>query len=250
MLLFVWNKLSLRPNKPPARVPEGIRIYAVGDVHGCADLLDQAFARIDADLGSHPKSDVIEVFLGDYVDRGPNSREVIDLLISRGRDHRTVCLSGNHETYVTRFLKNPAVFDEWIEYGGLTTLKSYGLSAPMRPEPGERDELSLIFDWRLPTAHRRFFDNLKLSFTCGDFLFVHAGVRPGVPLPNQCVNDLLWIRQDFLFHEGDFGKVIVHGHTPVRAPDIRPNRINIDTGAYATGQLTCLLLQADETVPI
>ena len=242
----MWKVRPSRPKRPKARVPEGVRIYAIADVHGRADLLGQAFARIDADLGSHPTSDVIEIFLGDYIDRGPNSREVIDLLIARSRDRTTVCLSGNHETYVSEFLRNPAVFDDWKQYGGLATLRSYGLAAPIDPDPAERAELSLAFDWRMPSSHRRFLDNLKPSFTCGDFFFVHAGVRPGVPLADQSVEDLLWIRQDFLFHEGDFGKIIVHGHTPVREPDVRSNRINIDTCAHATGQLTCLLLEADQ----
>jgi len=242
----MWSVLSTRPKRPRPTVPEGIRVYAIADVHGCADLLDRAFARIDADIGCRPTSEVIEVFLGDYVDRGPNSREVVDLLIARRRYRTTVCLGGNHETYVSEFLRNPDVFDDWKQYGGLATLRSYGVSAPMNPSPAERAELSLAFDWRVPSTHRQFFSSLQPSFTCGDYFFAHAGVRPGVALADQSVDDLLWIRKEFLFHDGDYEKIIVHGHTPVREPEIRPNRINIDTGAYVSGQLTCLLLEGDQ----
>ena len=242
----MWNMLSPRPKRAQARLPKGIRVYAIADVHGRADLLDQAFRRIDADLASHPGSEIIEVFLGDYVDRGPYSREVIDLLIKRGRDRMAICLTGNHETYLSEFLSNPAAFDNWKQYGGLTTLRSYGVRGPANPKPSEQSELSLELNRRMPSSHRGFLDSLKPFFTCGDFFFVHAGVRPGVSLAKQNINDLLLIRQEFLSHEGDFGKIIIHGHTPVREPDVRSNRINIDTGAYATGKLTCLRLEDDQ----
>jgi serine/threonine protein phosphatase 1 len=228
-----------------ARVPEGVRVYAIGDIHGRADLLAEMFAGIDATLEGFLAEKAIHVFLGDYVDRGPQSREVLDLLITRRRQYPAVCLKGNHEGYLVEFLKNPAVLDEWRRYGGLDTLLSYGFAPSLKPDESESNALSSGLNRDLPESHRLFLNSLALSFTCGDFFFVHAGVRPGTPLARQAQEDLLSIRDDFLLHEGAYEKVVVHGHTPVVKPDIRANRINIDTGAYATGRLTCLILESD-----
>ena len=140
---------------------------------------------------------------------------------------------------------NPPILEDWRLLGGVETLKSYGIAPPINASADAHARVAATFDRALPAAHRRFLGNLKTSFTCGDFFFVHAGVRPGVPLAKQREEDLLWIRQDFLLCEDEFSKIIVHGHTPVSEPDIRPNRINIDTGAYATGRLTCLKLEDD-----
>jgi serine/threonine protein phosphatase 1 len=242
----VWRRLSSQVKRSVPRLPDGVRIYAVGDVHGRADLLDQVFARIDADLACCPDCRPIQVFLGDYIDRGPSSRAVLDALIKRTYVHEMVCLKGNHECYVFEFLKNPAILGDWRQYGGLETLMSYGLKPPMNANIAQQVELAKALSETLPDHHREFLGGLSPSFTCGDFFFVHAGVKPGIPLEQQREEDLLWIRDDFLFCEEDFGKVIIHGHTPVRDPDIRPNRINIDTGAYATGRLTCLIIEDDE----
>lgn len=242
---------------PPQRnirrpqVPHGVRVYAIGDIHGRADLLEQMFKRIDADFAQAPVPHRIEVFLGDYVDRGPASRQVLDLLIGRGarhliergRTHQTIFLKGNHEALLVDFIAHPSTLGDWQRLGGLETLMSYGLAAFINKRI--HAELATAFDKALPPSHRRFLDDLKPSFVCGDYFFVHAGVRPGVALEKQRAEDLLWIRQEFLFCEEAFGKIIVHGHTPVMQPDIRPNRINIDTGAYATGRLSCLVLEAD-----
>ena len=239
--------IALRPanSRKKPRVPAGVRIYAVGDIHGRADLLDALLKRIDADLEQNPISVGIEVYLGDYIDRGPASQEVIDRLVTRNRTFRAVFLKGNHEEYLTRFTINPPVLDEWQQFGGLETLRSYGIVPPIKVGADAHAQLAAAFRQALPASHRKFFDNLRLSFTCGDFFFVHAGVRPGIPLTKQREEDLLWIRQDFLLCEEEFSKIIVHGHTPMLEPDIRPNRINIDTGAYATGRLTCLKLEDD-----
>jgi serine/threonine protein phosphatase 1 len=228
------------------RLPDKVRIYAVGDVHGRADLLDQVLSRIDADLSAYPDCQPIQVFLGDYIDRGPSSRSVLDLLINRSRTHKIVCLKGNHETYVFEFLRNPAILSDWRQLGGLETLMSYGLKPPVKADAADQLELAKALSASLPKDHRQFLRSLAPSFTCGDFFFVHAGVKPGIPLAQQREADLLWIRDDFLLCEDNFGKVIVHGHTPVREPDIRPNRINIDTGAYATGRLSCLRIEGSE----
>jgi serine/threonine protein phosphatase 1 len=235
-----------RKEKPRPRVPEGVRIYAIGDIHGRADLLERMLNRIDADLVSNPVRIGIQVFLGDYIDRGPASREVLDRLVARNGSCRSVFLKGNHEGYLTGFLANPTILEDWQRYGGLETLMSYGIIPSINANAATRAQLAAALDQALPESHRRFIGNLKSSFTCGDYFFAHAGVRPGVPLAKQREEDLLWIRQDFLLYEEDFSKIVVHGHTPVPQPDVRPNRINIDTGAFATGQLTCLILEDDK----
>jgi serine/threonine protein phosphatase 1 len=240
---------SRRVVKPP-RLPEGIRVYAVGDIHGRSDLLQKTFAAIDADIAQHPVNRPIEVFLGDYVDRGPDSAHTLDLLIERGLSRETVFLKGNHETFLLEVLRDPTKLDEWRQFGGLQTLMSYGVQPTLDPSSVERADLIRALTEAMPGGHLRFLESLKPSFVCGDFFFVHAGVRPGIPLKEQQENDLLWIRNEFLDSNEDFGKFIVHGHTPVPKPDIRPNRINIDTGAYATGNLTLLTIQGSRMVPI
>jgi serine/threonine protein phosphatase 1 len=242
----VLQFLSPSGRRRAPRLPPGIRIYAIGDVHGCVDLLTRLGSQIDAHLAQNPVSRAVEVCLGDYVDRGPNSREVIDVLVDRSRSREMVLLKGNHETYIFDFLKNPRSLDNWSKYGGFQTLLSYHLCPPLRPKPSEQQELARRFASHLPNSHMQFLSNLKPSFACGDYFFVHAGIRPGVSLDEQSEDDLLWIRDDFLLSEDDFEKFVVHGHTPVREPDIRSNRINIDTGAFATGRLTCLVLENDE----
>lgn len=231
---------------PRPRTPEGIRIYAIGDIHGCLDLLDEVIARIDADMAERPASNATRVFLGDYVDRGPDSKRVLDRLISCCVAQPTVCLMGNHEVFLGDFLENPDVLSVWRRYGGLETLRSYGLTPTRKTDVKEQRKLAADLNRLLPDSHRDFLSSLKQYFICGDYFLVHAGVRPGISLTEQSEDDLLWIREDFLLCEDDFGKVVVHGHTPVLEPEVRSNRINIDTGAYATGRLTCLVLERDE----
>jgi serine/threonine protein phosphatase 1 len=237
--LCVWRRLNPMFKRRLPAVPDGMRIYAVGDIHGRADLLVDIFARIDADLARHREAKALHIFLGDYVDRGPSSKGVIDRLVERGRSHKVVCLKGNHESCLIEFLRRPATLTAWQQLGGLETLISYGL---MPTSETDVVHLALAFVKALPPAHRRFLERLRLSFSCGDYFFVHAGIRPGVPLQEQKDSDLLWIRDDFLLCEDRFEKMIVHGHTPVLQPELRFNRINIDTGAYATGRLTCLII--------
>jgi serine/threonine protein phosphatase 1 len=225
--------------------PPGIRIYAVGDVHGRADLLNGVFAQIDAHLVSSPVPQPIQVLLGDYIDRGPDSREVVETLIARRRNDAMVCLKGNHESYLIRFLDDPTILAEWAQVGGAETLLSYGIDQFDPHDPRQCQRAANAFREVLPEQHYQFFHSLALSFESGDYFFVHAGVRPGIPLGEQRERDLLGIRRDFLQHDRDFGKTIVHGHSPMREPDIRANRINIDTGAFETGRLTCLVLEAD-----
>jgi serine/threonine protein phosphatase 1 len=227
-------------------VPEGLRIYAVGDIHGRADLLENVFSRIDEDLKNDPIAETIHVFLGDYIDRGNDSAGVLDLLTKRATAYRMICLMGNHELYLTEFLENPRILGAWAQYGALPTLASYGLKPTLNAGPKEQTDLAKGLCNAMPESHGRFLAGLQLSYTCGDFFFVHAGVRPGTSLSRQREEDMLWIREDFLLHEEPFEKIIVHGHTPVKEPEVRKNRINIDTGAYATGRLTCLKLEQDK----
>jgi len=241
---LVWDVLALRKAQP--RVPSGVRIYAVGDIHGRADLLAELFLLIDQDLKAHPTARSIEVFLGDYIDRGPHSQRVLALLIARQREHTAVFLKGNHEEYACQVLRDPSVLSDWMYNGGINTLLSYDVELSGYDHDQQAQQaIAAAFRQALPDSHYQFLQRLALSFSCGDFFFVHAGVRPGIPLIRQSEHDLLWIRNEFLLHEEDFGKVVVHGHSPTDLPDIRPNRINIDTGAYATGRLTCLVLEDD-----
>jgi serine/threonine protein phosphatase 1 len=236
--------------RPKPKLPDGIRIYAVSDIHGCADLLKNVFTAIDHHLAHTEPMRALHVFLGDYIDRGPDSRQTIDLLIERSRRHESIFLKGNHEAFLLEVLEDASRLDAWREYGGLPTLMSYGLAPSMKPDPEEQIELVQALLHGMPDHHRDFFKSLRSSFTCGDFFFAHAGVRPGVPLRRQREEDLLWIRDEFLHSDEDFGKFVVHGHTPVPKAEFRPNRINIDTGAYATGILTLLTIQGERMFAI
>jgi serine/threonine protein phosphatase 1 len=228
-------------------LPPGERVYAVGDIHGRADLLEEMLALIAAHAARSPSRSVTMIWLGDYVDRGPSSRAVIDLLIgSAGEPHRSVFLMGNHEEAMLRFLVDPGAGRQWFSFGGLQTLGSYGVAVADSRARGFYDEARAALLAALPRPHRDFFESLKFSEVIGDFFFCHAGVRPGVALDAQDPQDLIWIRDEFLYWRHDFGKTIVHGHTPVHEPELRPNRVNVDTGAYATGCLTCAVIEGSE----
>jgi serine/threonine protein phosphatase 1 len=242
----VWFGRKSRWQGQQPSTPQGVRVYAIGDIHGRADLLAETLTRIDEHLRHDPARIAIEVYLGDYIDRGPASRDVIDILQLRARAARTACLKGNHESYFLEFLDNPAVLTSWRAWGGLETLISYGLTPGLSPTPHQQAELCAQLNACLPAAHRHWLTQLRPSFACGDYLFVHAGVRPGVPLDRQLESDLLLIRDEFLHSEEPFEMFIVHGHTPVPEPEFHVNRINIDTGAYATGRLTCLVLDGTD----
>jgi serine/threonine protein phosphatase 1 len=245
-LKISWKLPHLFSKWSSARIADGVRIYAIGDVHGCSLLLEQLLKLIEAHTTAFPSRRPILVFLGDYVDRGPASREVIDQLIFLQQHREVVFLKGNHESYLIEFLKNPAVLPKWFQYGGLTTLRSYGITATSYFDPKEQEALASALSLALnERRHIEFFDCLRSSFVCDDFFFAHAGVRPGIALDQQSEEDLLWIRDDFLRYEGDLGRIVVHGHTPVPHPEVCSNRINIDTGAYATGRLTCLIIEQD-----
>ena len=223
-------------------LPAGQRIYAFGDIHGRLDLLERLMSRVDTDILRRPATRPILVFLGDYVDRGPCSRETLDWLLQRKELNECIFLKGNHEQILVNCLDKPRVFDQWLRLGGVETLASYGISCGRPTNRAKVVELQDAFHRALPRAHLKFFREQQLSFYLGDFFFAHAGVKPNVELSRQKEADLLWIREEFLTSKEDFGKIIVHGHTPTHEIEVRPNRINIDTGAYATGRLTCLVI--------
>jgi calcineurin-like phosphoesterase family protein len=228
--------------RPPS-APANLRVYAVGDIHGRLDLLNELLAEIETDIALRPTIRPIYVFLGDYIDRGPSSRETIDRLIQHREKNECVFLKGNHESIAIKCLSDRSRFDQWMRLGGLETLHSYKIAAQGVRNGKRIVELQTAFHEALPQAHFRFFRDLQNSFVLGDFFFVHAGVKPNVDLADQKESDLLWIREEFLSSNVDFGKIVVHGHTPVHDVEVEANRINIDTGAFATGRLTCLVIE-------
>jgi serine/threonine protein phosphatase 1 len=234
------QQLKVEGRRPS--LPAGMRIYAVGDIHGRLDLLNELLTRIDDDISSRPAIRPVFIFLGDYIDRGPSSRETIDRLVEHAETRESVFLKGNHEQIAINCLRDRALFDHWMRLGGVETLLSYGVSTKGFSDEGQVVRLQAAFHDALPQTHFRFLRDLQNSFACGDFFFAHAGVKPKVELSHQKESDLLWIRQEFLSSKEDFGKIVVHGHTPTRGIEIGPNRINIDTGAFATGRLTSLVI--------
>ena len=242
-----WLKGERRRGPAAApRVPAGSRVYAVGDIHGRADLLRQIHQLIHEDAYAQQAERNVVVYLGDYIDRGPHSPEVLDILIHEPLPgFQSVHLAGNHEDTLLRFLGDGSVVELWLEYGGIPTLHSYGVKPPVLES--SRDILRAQEELRekLPPEHLRFMRGLALSHTEGDWFFVHAGCKPGVPLEAQVPEHALWIRGEFLGCEKDFGKIVVHGHTVTDEPVVRRNRIGIDTGAFASGRLTCLVLDGE-----
>jgi len=228
-------------------LPEPSRLYVIGDIHGCLQLLDAVIERIRRDLAVRPAGDCLTVSVGDYIDRGPDSRGVLDRLASNPFPTDYIALKGNHEIFLEQFLADPSVMEVWRYNGALETLHSYGIdvSAPMRGR-GYREAADALRA-ALPDAHRCFLAALPLCLSVGRYFVCHAGVRPGVPLSRQSADDLVWIREEFLRSVSGFGKIVVHGHTPAPEPEVRPNRINVDTGAFMTGRLTCAALERGRT---
>lgn len=233
-------------NGHPARVPPGVCIYAVGDVHGRVDLLEALQKSITDDAALlTPGTGKIVIYMGDYVDRGLESRQVIQRLIDDALPgFQSIHLLGNHDAWFLSFLVDPKVGATWLRYGGDVTLHSYGvrLGTPV-DDPEYFARLQHELRGRLARDHVEFLQSLELSYEMGDYLFVHAGIRPGVALDQQTADDLLWIREPFLSSERDLGRVVVHGHTVESHPVVKHNRIGIDTGACWTGCLTCLVLE-------
>lgn len=239
--------LSVSPDLDHPALPEGQLLYAVGDIHGRLDLMRGLLQLIEEDAHARSRTERRTlVFLGDYIDRGPDSRGVVaDLLARPLQGFDTHFIKGNHEAILLDFLADPLRLEHWLINGGKPTMDSYGVDTRALADARARPETwCQAFAAALPEAHLRFFRTLKLSVTFGDYLFVHAGVKPGIALAAQSEDDLVWIRRPFLDHTGSFGKVVVHGHTPASLPVIRPNRIGIDTGAVFSDRLTALRLEA------
>lgn len=235
-----------------ASAPEGVRLYAIGDIHGRLDLLELMLGLIDEDRKGREKAAVTTfIFLGDYVDRGPDLKGVVARMVQGfPEDITPVFLKGNHEDLLLSFHRDLAPNLNWLRNGGDVALLSYGVDPEtvqnaMRGSYDGLAEAARQFRAALPPSHLRFFQELQLFHPIGDYYFVHAGVRPNVPLDSQSEEDLIWIRGEFLNWTKDFGAIVVHGHTPARFPQFLTNRIGLDTYACRTGRLTAAGFEAE-----
>jgi serine/threonine protein phosphatase 1 len=224
-------------------VPDGLRVYAIGDIHGCRDALETLHAMIAADADRAEAQRVLLIYLGDYIDRGPDSAAVIDLLLAgppvAGAERVFLC--GNHEQAMLDFMAAPDLARKWLQFGGMETLASYGITRATSAG-NWRESLARQLEDKLPDRHRQFFKGLTDWHRSGDYFFVHAGIRPGRRLDRNTSDDFRWIREPFLTDRRWHGARIVHGHTISGTPDVHPNRIGIDTGCYDGGPLTALVL--------
>ena len=225
------------------RGPPSLRAYGIGDVHGRLDLLRDLMARIARDNEQRPPAKTFIVLLGDLVDRGPDSRGVIDYFLRHSGPARMVFIKGNHEELFLRVLDGEEeVVNDWLTYGGYECAESYGVSkgSTLNAAPGQIIERLRA---AVPESHRKFLAGMADTFRFGDYLFVHAGIRPGIPVEEQAGKDLRWIREGFLDDRSDHGLVVIHGHTIVDGPEEHPNRIALDTGAYRNDVLTAVGLE-------
>ena len=240
--MFHWRK----KDQGLPSTPRGHRAYAVGDVHGRLDLLDRLLEAIELDLEARPPRKCLLIFLGDLIDRGPDSNGVIERLRTfRHPRMKPYFLAGNHEEVLLRILAGErGVLSSWLQFGGAECLRSYGFDPTSLELTNERASLAAVRTV-IPENHVQFLTSFCDTLCFGDYLFVHAGIRPGIDLSLQTQTDLRWIRQPFLEDVTDHGRVIVHGHTISAAVDERANRIGIDTGAYRTGLLTALAVEGE-----
>ena len=229
------------------RVPAGYRVYAIGDVHGRDDLLGELLSSIQADHASRGESRLIMVLLGDLIDRGSSSFGVIERLRTYDPDSgRLVILSGNHEEVLLRIIDGEVrLVPDWLRFGGAECLRSYGVDADRVRAMSPARAIATVRE-AIPAAHIEFIRSFEDTFRAGDYLFVHAGLRPGIPLDEQSRTDLRWIREPFLGDRADHGFIVVPGHTVREEVEEMPNRIGIDTGAYRYGVLTAVALEADK----
>lgn len=225
----------------PATLPPGLRVYAVGDVHGCLDRLVVLHEQIAEDLTTRPVDEAVLVHLGDYVDRGAEVASVVEWLAAGPPvpEATVVNLMGNHELMLLTALASgdEEAARHWLMNGGAESLMSWGVP---------RNAPAAEWTSRIPVPHLIFLRDLTISHQIGPYMFVHAGIRPGVELAKQTRQDMLWIREPFLSSPLDHGCVVVHGHTPKHQPTVRPNRIGIDTGAVLGGALTCVVLEGNK----
>ena len=241
-----WLDSFLGKARLPPKVPDGTRVYAVGDIHGRLDLLERLLCQIEAHAAEVPRRNTL-IFLGDYVDRGPRSKDVIDRLMAlRLPDWEIVFLRGNHEQMVLDFVDDAGLYRVWRSFGSADTLLSYGVKPPSFDNDDALADARAEFVRKCPVQHSEFLRGLKYRHMAGDYMFVPAGVRPGVAIDRQSPEDLMWIRDEFLLSDNRLEKVVVHGHTPTERPVRRSNRIGIDTGAYATDCLTAVILDGEQ----
>ena len=238
--LFSPRGSSRRPALPP-----GQRVYAIGDIHGRLDLFTALGEAIERDDRQRGPADSTVILLGDLIDRGPQSARVIGMAQAWSRGRKVRFLSGNHEEMFLLSFSKSDVFRNFIKHGGRETILSYGVSAA-ELAAASLDEARALMTRAVPRQDRAFLHGFETMITLGDYLFVHAGIRPDTPLERQTGQDCRWIREPFLSHEGSFGKVVVHGHTVFEDVDDRPNRIGIDTGAFMSGTLTALGLEGTD----
>lgn len=234
---------SSKSERGPAGAP-GYRAYVVGDVHGRLDLLEQLLAKIHSELQRRPAAKNLLVFVGDLIDRGPSSAHVLERLRTYRRDGvQPVFILGNHEEVLLRILRGEStLITKWRWFGGSECLQSYGIEPEQLGRLSD-DEALAVIRGAIPKNHVQFLESFVDSCRFGDYLFVHAGIRPGIDLDQQSQADLRWIREPFLLDESDHGFVVVHGHTISPKVQDHPNRIGIDTGAYRTGVLTALAIE-------
>jgi len=239
--------LDLARSRSRTEGPSGCRAYAIGDVHGRLDLVKDLLARIERDDAARPAAKTYLVLLGDLIDRGPDSAGVIDHFVRQPPTFaRPVYLKGNHEEFLLNVLDGEDdMVGSWLTYGGYECAESYGVSKGWTLNVSSH-EVAERLRAAVPDAHRRFLADMADSFQFGGYLFVHAGIRPGVPLDQQNGKDLRWIREGFLDNRNDHGVMVVHGHTIVDRPEQHPNRIALDTGAYRSGVLTALGIEGRE----
>ncbi len=237
-----------RPARAASRTPSDCVIWAVGDIHGRSDLADRLIQAIRADLYAAAAKRKVVVFLGDYVDRGLDSKGVLNQLVNLAADPalEVHLIRGNHEERMEAFFHDPEAGPSWCDFGGRDTLASYGVSPPpMRGDARAWADASRALAEALPASHRDLLADLENSVSIGDYFFAHAGARPGIALAVQSPEDLMWIRQPFLDHSGLFEQVVVHGHTPVEAVYSDARRIGVDTGAYLTNVLSAVRLEGE-----
>lgn len=235
---------ALPSRRPPPSLPPARRIYAIGDVHGRLDLLTDLYTRIAADDAGRDPANTDILLLGDLIDRGAESAGVIRFaMLTQPAFANLVALKGNHESACLRALAGEeGMMARWLSFGGWETLESFGLP-PALLDSDDMEAVRLAALDAIPAAQRYWLASLPLMLRSGDYVFAHAGIRPGVPLQEQSEEDLLWIRGDFLDSREDFGVTVVHGHTITKRPVVRPNRIGLDTGGYATDRLTAIGLE-------
>ena len=224
-------------------LPHGERVYAVGDIHGCLALFEALSAAIEADDAARGAAKTTVILLGDLIDRGPHSAAVIGHARAWGAQRTVRMLTGNHEEMFLESFEKQSVLRNFLRYGGRETVLSYPI-APAAYHVADIAETQALMRGAIPEADLEFLRGFEDSIRIGDYLFVHAGVQPEAALDQQRPADLRWMREPFLSFEGDLGAVVVHGHTIVREVEVRDHRIGIDTGAYQSGRLTALGLEA------